>query len=311
MPRAATFLFSLLALSYVGCADGEMRCRVGADCPSGLCLSSGVCALPQDAGMPDAVVIDRSDTNVLFDDTGVPVDSGVRVCAPNRDGIVSRDEVPLRPGLRATFRIGTNAMVSTAGTMTGGMRTWDFSGAYAGDMDELTTLMEPGANWWAAMYPTATHAARLSSSADNLGVFQITDDALLLLGVVSPEAGVTQTRLTYTPPVTVIAFPLQDGSTFTTTSSVSGTALGVIAAYTEEYNSVVDASGTLITPYGSTPALRVRTEMTRRSGLVTLTTLRQFTFVAECFGIAGLVTSNARESSIEFTTAAEIRRLAP
>ena len=77
------------------------------------------------------------------------------------------------------------------------------------------------------------------------------------------------------------------------------------------YTSVVDASGTLVTPFGETPALRMRTEMTRTSGIATLTTLRQFTFVAECFGIAGLVSSNAFETSVEFTTAAEIRRLAP
>ena len=311
MSRASLLVLSLVALSFVGCADGEMRCRLGADCPSGLCMSNGACAPSRDAGMQDAFAAELPDSALVLGETGVPMDTGDRTCMPNRDGVVSRAEVPLRPGLRATFRIGTNAMVSTAGTMSGGTRTWDFSGAYAGDTDSLTELLEPGANWWAPMFPTATHAARLSSASDNLGVFQITDDALLLLGVVSPTSGVTQTRLTYSPPVTVIAFPLQAGDTFATTSSVSGTALGVLVAYTESYTSVVDASGTLVTPFGETPALRMRTEMTRTSGIATLTTLRQFTFVAECFGIAGLVSSNAFETSVEFTTAAEIRRLAP
>jgi hypothetical protein len=142
-------------------------------------------------------------------------------------------------------------------------------------------------------------------------VFQITDDALLLLGVVSPNPGVQQTRLTYDPPVVVLAFPLAETHTFSTTSMVTGQAVGVAALYTEQYTSVVDASGTLVTPFGSTPALRVRTEMTRTSGLATLTSSRQFTFVAECFGIAATIGSNAFESHVEFTTAAEIRRLSP
>ena len=314
MLRTASSVLGLMALSFLGCAEGEMLCRVGADCPSGVCMSNGMCALPRDGGMPDAVALDtgrRPDAYLVMGDTGVPVDTGVRTCMPNRDGIVSRDEVPLRPGLRATFRIGANATVSTAGTMMGGVRTWDFSGDYAGDEDVLTELMDPGANWWAPMFPTATHAARLSNSAETLGVFQITGDALLLLGVVSPTAGSGQTRLTYNPPVTVIAFPLQAGSTFTTTSSVSGTASGIFASYTEEYTSVVDATGTLITPFGEMPTLRLRTEMTRTSGFATLTSVRQFTFVAECFGIAALMSSNAFETNVEFTTAAEIRRLAP
>lgn len=313
MSRVASSVLGLLVLSLLGCAEGEMLCRLGSDCPSGLCMSNGMCALPRDGGMPDALELDtgtRPDAYLVMGDTG-PVDSGVRTCMPNRDGIVSRAEVPLRPGLRATFRIGANATVSTTGTMSGSARTWDFSGAYAGDEDVLSELTAPGANWWAPIFPTSTHAARLSNSSDTLGVFQITDDALLLLGVVSPTAGATQTRLTYDPPVTVIAFPLQAGSTFTTTSSVSGTASGIIAAYTETYTSVVDAEGTLITPFGETPTLRMRTEMRRTSGIATLTTLRQFTFVSECFGIAALVSSNAFETNVEFTTAAEIRRLAP
>ena len=62
---------------------------------------------------------------------------------------------------------------------------------------------------------------------------------------------------------------------------------------------------------GMIEALRVRTEMVRRSGLVTLTTQRQFAFVGECFGIAALVVSNPLETQVEFTAAAELRRLAP
>ncbi len=311
-PLSLVLAFGLLA----GCADGRTACRVGADCPSGVCMSDGTCTRPRDAGAVDAPVSLTDTPGSLTDapetetDVG-PIDGGGRTCAPNHDGIVTRAEVPLRPGLRANFRIAADATVSTAGTTVGSDRTWDFSVAYPGDADVLTELMAPGSSWWVSGFPTATHTARLSQSSDNLGVFAITDTALLLLGVVSPEAGLTQTRLTYDPPVTVIAFPLEAGDTFTTTSSVSGQALGVISAYTETYTSVVDAAGTLRTPFGDIEALRIRTQMVRTSGILTLTSQRQFTFVGECFGIAAIVTSQALEMDVEFTDAAEIRRLAP
>ena len=81
MLRTASSVLGLMALSLVGCADGQMICRVGADCPSGLCMSDGTCALPRDAGMPDALVLDtgtRPDAFLVMGDTGVPVDTGVR-----------------------------------------------------------------------------------------------------------------------------------------------------------------------------------------------------------------------------------------
>lgn len=309
---ARTFVLLVLA-SALGCADGRMTCRIGADCPSGICSSDGTCARPRDAG---AVDVPTMETDVGVADAPLPidvgdVDGGGRVCSPDHDGTITRAEVPLRPGLRATFRIAEGATVSTAGGVEDGTRVWDFTGPYTGDADALVELTEPGGAWWAAEFPEATHATRLSQSSDNLGVFQITDDALLLLGVVSPTDGFNRTRLTYDPPIVVLAFPLRRGDTFSTTSTVSGQALGAIAAYTETYESVVDNEGTMRTPFGDIEVLRVRTEMERTSGLATLTTLRQYAFVGECFGTAGLITSEAFETETEFTDAAEIRRLAP
>lgn len=298
---------ALAGALFVACADGRQSCRIGADCPSGVCMSDGTCQSARDAGRDVSVLEDGggSDAPIEPVDAGPLDDGGARLCTPDHDGTITRAEVPLRAGLRANFRIAEDVTVSTSGT------TWDYAGSYAGDRDELVELTAPTGAWWASEFSTATHAARLSAASENLGVFQITDDALLLLGVVSPEAGLTQTRLTYDPPVRVLAFPLTSGSTFTTRSTVSGQALGVVAAYTEEYTSVVDAAGTLRTPFGEVDALRVRTEMTRTSGFATLERLRQFAFVSECFGIAAVVASQSFETDVEFTDAAELRRLAP
>ncbi|MBX7191694.1 MAG: hypothetical protein K1X94_06540 [Sandaracinaceae bacterium] len=309
-------VLATLALGLTACADGShMACRVGADCASGVCNSDGTCGRPrQDAGMgtsdtgttemPDAFVVTTSDS-------GPVPDSGARVCSPDHDGTVTRAESPLRAGLYATFRIAEDATVSTAGTTSGGARRWDLSGALSGDHDERVELLSPDGAWWAGDFPLATYAARLSASSDNLGVFQVTDTSLLLLGVVSPTDGFTQTKLTNDPPVEVLHFPLTEGSSWTSSTTVSGQALGVVTAYSEEYTFVADASGVLATPYGEIDVIRVRSELTRTQGFATLDTRRTFAFVGECFGTVATVTSQSFETAMDFTDASEVRRLAP
>ena len=101
------------------------------------------------------------------------------------------------------------------------------------------------------------------------------------------------------------------GDTWSSTSSVSGTAQGAITAYTEKYASRVDQIGTMKTPYGTFPVVRVATDLARTSGVVTLASSRTFAWLAECFGTIATVTSQNAETAAEFTSAAEARRLAP
>ena len=304
----------LVALA-LGCASAAHTCRVGAECASGICTTAGVCAESHDAGPVDAFASDGAFTNDanLDLDAGPIADAGVRVCSANHDGVITRDEVPLRAGLHATFRVAQNTMVSTAGDSSTGTRTWDLSGALTGDANDRVDLIDPIGTWWSATFPTATYAAQLSASSTNLGVFLVTDTALSLLGVVSPSDGATRTRLIYATPVTVLSFPIHPTDTWTTTSMVTGQADGLAVFYTETYTSVVDASGTLITALLSAgvPVLRVRTDMHRTSGVVTIASLRTYGFVAECFGTAATITSQANPTAAEFTNAAEVRRLAP
>ena len=316
-PALALALGLAPALAAAGCADGSHQsCRVGADCASGVCLTDGTCGRPRtDAASPgtDAgMIVETPDAFVGPGlDTGPTPDSGVRVCSPDHDGTITREESPLRAGLYATFRIAENATVDTAGTTTGGTRHWDLGTALSGDHDERVELLSPEGAWWAGDFPLATYAARLSTSSDNLGVFRVTDTALQLLGVVSPESGFTQTELTNDPPVDVLRFPLREGDTWTITTTVSGQALGVVSAYTEEYTFVADASGSITTPYGDIDVIRVRSELSRTSGFATLDQRRSFAFVGECFGTVATITSTSFETQMDFTRASEVRRLAP
>ncbi len=222
------------------------------------------------------------------------------------------NELPLMAGRSATFRIATMATWDTAGMAQGsGARKWDLTAQLANDADTKVALASPVGTWWRDTYPTASYAAPLAAGSDLLGVFKADSTGVVLLAVVSPEGGTYKTDLEYDPPARILAVPFSAGSTWMTTSTVSGYANGGIVAYTEKYASRVDQVGTMKTPYGDFPVLRVATDLTRTSGLATLLTKRTFAWVAECFGSVATVSSKDFESASEFSDDAEVRRLAP
>jgi hypothetical protein len=315
MRRRDAAVLPLLVLGLAACSEQVPECRVGADCASGVCRGNGTCAPPSDADAraEDALPPDDAAEALPEDDGGEPEDDGAEAigCLPNDDGVIEREEVPLRAGVRATFLIGLDTPIDTAGTTEpDGTRAWDLSGPLAGDHSELVELLALADRWFAPDFPGATYAARLSDAEELLGVFEVATDALLLRGVVSPDDGVLRTNLTYDPPVTVLSFPLEVGDTWSTDSTVSGLASGVASFYREAYESQVDAAGTLETPYGSFDVLRVRVRLVRTVGVVP-TVVRTFMFVSECFGTVAAITSRYNETEVEFTHAAEARRLAP
>lgn len=308
-----------LVLLTACAADGGRQCNVGADCVSGICQSNGLCLPPDDDGGVDGST-DAMPLDGGFDssrDSDVPtdgasdsaVDSGT--CAPNRDGVIERTEIPLRAGLRATFMGAVDVDFDTRGEMIDGVRTWDLSESFDGDRMVLVETRDPAGQWFESDFPGATYFTELSLEEDLLGVFEITDDALLLLGVVSPEDGFTATNLENDPGVTVLDFPLEEDKSWTTETTVSGLALGVISAYSEDYASEVDASGTMITPFGTFEnVLRVRTELVRTVGLL-VTRVVTLAYVSECFGTIATMRGRDGDDGAELTELAEVRRLAP
>ena len=308
-PRPVLLAFCVLALA--ACSDDSPQCRYGAECASGACGADGRCLPATDAGRDAALDPDAADGDAGGDASAPDDDGGAPVCSPNHDGTVTRAEVPLAAGLHATFQIASDVPVDTAGTDEGeGRRRWDLAGALAGDHATLVELQPLAGTWFEGSFPGASYAAKLSDGADEIGVFEITDDALLLRGVVSPEGGLTRTELTYDPPVTVLSFPLTPGAHWSTESTVTGVTFGAVTLATERYESSIDRSGTLATPYGEFPVQRVSVLLTRTLGFL-VTTLRTHLFVAECFGTVASIVSQDNEPAVDFTDAAEVRRLAP
>jgi len=280
-----------------GCGGGgDATCTRDDDCASHFCRADGTCG-PADV---DAAIGD-----------GAP-DAPSGLCTPNADGMIVLAELPHTAGRSATCRVATNGSFNTAGVPdTMNKRRWDLSGQQSGDADRTLALISPVGTWWQSKFPGATYAALLAINSDLLGVFAVDANGITLLGVVSPDAGASRTELAYDPPARILGLPLTTSSQWTTTSTVSGTALGVITAYTEKYQSRVDQIGTMKTPYGEFPVERVATDLTRTQGLATILTKRSFAWIAECFGSIANVSSQDFETSAEFDDPAEIRRLAP
>ncbi len=292
-------LFVALQCVLAACAGTDAdRCEIDDDCPSGFCRADHTCAPASDGG-------ETPDADLTIED-GTP--GG---CTPDHDGTIARDELPLVPGRTATYRVALDATIDTAGVMgANGMRTWTLADALGGDVDADAALVAPAGTWWEDSFPSASYATALSAESELLGVFELTDTKLRLLGVVSPTAGSGRTELVYDPPVDVLALPLAPTSAWMVDTTITGLAQGVSSFYTESYDYRVDALGTMDTPYGDFPVSRVAVDLSRNVGGF-ITTRRSFAFVAECYATVATIVSQDYEAQTEFTDAAEVRRLAP
>jgi hypothetical protein len=240
-------------------------------------------------------------------------------CPANLDQAISRNEIFFPPGVDAPFRIARDVSFSTAGSVgTDGVRRWDFTVALAGDQTRRRGFSALDDVWFTD--PTdssdaffgATHSTPVAGSDELLGVYQATDDALLMRGVVSTSGGLGQTRLVYDPPLPVLDFPLTQGAGWSESSSSGGWAAGVYSLYWEtvDATSEVDAVGEAMTDVATFNVVRVRTVLVRQSGMLT-TTVRSYAFVAECWGTVAWILAHDDESDSEFTAVAEIGRISP
>jgi len=331
----------VLTASATGCGEDEAGpCRVAADCASGICLPDGRCALfPEGDGevfVPDApdgapdgetaddTALDLEAADGETPDTGDTPDTAdttaaetadtdtsdiTQSCLPQGDGRVTRAEVPIAPGLQATFLVASDVDFDTRGAAQAEPR-WDLAQSFAGDTKVLVTTLDPSNTWYGSKFPTASYATKLAEGQDLLGVFEAKEDGLYLLGVVSPEDGLFRTELTYDPPAKLMAYPLELDTTWTSTSSVSGLTSGVLTFASETYEGTVDARGVLATPFADFDALRVVLTLDRWVGAALYFDVSHL-FVTECFGTVATLRSEAYVSGPEMTTLGEVRRLSP
>ncbi len=316
-------------LAVLACSSDDAReCKVGADCASGVCAEDGKCV--REGGNPPAG--DGSTSGNPITDGGpelvdaTNIDAALPGCKANKDGTITREEVPLQAGLRATYRVATNPteVNTTAGLEVDGgpRRVWDFAGTYGSDQNVIVETLPLTGKWYEPKYAGATYATRLTQASDLLGIFEVSQGGITLRGVVSPADGDKRTELAYAPAPAVLALPLQVGAKWKTNADITGfapataggTAYAVDGNAKETYEAEADAAGELKTPFGSFEVIRVKTVLTRKLSWygwpVSTTTVRSYAWVTECFGTVATATSKENETSDEFKPA-ELRRLAP
>ncbi len=311
----------LLVLS--GCGEDASTCLVGADCPSGMCSAEGQCvpaggtsssgdigSSGEDSSSGSGTTAESDDGSGSADDSTTTSVGEADCMPPNGDGIIERDELFFEPGLQVNYLAAQAVTFDTAGATIDGETVWDMSVEFPGDQTSSGEFLSIEGQWFEPSFPGATYATRLTDGDDLLGVFEATQSALTLRGVVSPVGGAQRTELVYDPPVTVLSFPLVQGKTWESDANVTGVALGIPTFYSESYENRIDASGTLRTSFGDYAVLRVGVVLTRTFGIVP-TVVRTFAFVSECVGTVGSVRSNDNEDAPEFTQVAEVRRIDP
>lgn len=294
-----------VAAAACNTANNAIPCTMNDQCQSHFCQPDDTCAPVEsiDGG-------GETDGPVGGTDGG----GSAAGCTPNHDGTIEAAELPLAAGASAPYLVAQNPTWDTTGSADAvNNRSWDLSGALTGDNRQTIALTSPAGTWWGSDFPTATYATILSvSQPDLLGVFHVDPTGVTLIGVVSTSAGSTKTELTYTPAAQILAVPFSAGSTWTSTSTVTGTYSGVAGYYYDEtYASEVDEVGTMVTPYGSFPTLRVATNFSKDN----VPFSRTFAWVAECFGSVAQAQSQTSATppytvpTGEFSNPAEVWRI--
>ncbi len=255
------------------------------------------------------------------------LDDGPTGCVPDHDGVVTRAEAPIAAGYVANFLVTSSVsdFSSVADCSGEDGCGWDLVDVPGSSSEQLNETLAPTGYWFSdePAFADATYVGVMGEvdlgfffieicSQVQLGVWQATDDALLLLGIASETAD-GDTLLVYDPPLPFLQFPLEQGATWQVETHAKGPLCGSWVDYdiAQTLSASVDAVGSVATPYGTfEDVLRVNTLLERHLGVGVLPTkVRTHTFVAECFTTIAAIVSEEGVDGAEFDAVSEVRRL--
>ncbi len=259
------------------------------------------------------------DANLTPPAEGVDAGNAEIACLPNLDGQIEAFEVPVTLHTPVDFYVSPDG---TAIDLVGqvdedGKRVWDFSEQSPSDARVQASVAPLAEKWYASSFPGGEFVLPTDFGAGSNvdGIYSVDDDGLWLYGVASsePEPAAGTTLLPYDEPVALYRFPLAPGDAWTEVGTLTnGELAGLPYNGTDTYEVEVDGTGRLELPYISfeqTHRIRIRVVVAPAVGGVT-TSRRQVSFLFECFGEVAQATSRVDEPDRDFTTAAELRRLA-
>lgn len=240
-------------------------------------------------------------------------------CRPNNDGIIEFAELPIVLNAVARVRVGTDVAVDVEGQVDAdGVRFWDLSLPAIETQPQGTFSAEAmEGQWFASLFPNADIAAPLVPGGSQLGPVIADEQSWRLLGAASKDEDPAEgkTQVVYDTPSVLYPFPLQLGTTVTTTSRArNALLLGVQTAFDDTVSVEVVRKGTVILPdliLDNTLQVKVKLERTLVAGDVQQVS---YHFVHECLGEVARFTSPAvgldEELDDVFPVAKEAWRLA-
>ncbi len=306
---------------------GDDATPTGADGGAGGSKDGGAAGGDVDPLDPDtAGTGSGGDGESLQDSDAGPPD--LMTCKPNYDGLIERHEMPFAAGYEAAFRVTTGIEGwSPEPSCDGAVCAWDLVDLPGESEDVLSATLDP-AGWWFSDEPafaTATWVAEMGEldlslgflslcQQTQVGIFEASDDAMLLLGLASEdESG--DTLMVYDPPLELLRFPLEEGSSWTMDSTASGPLCGSLFPFHVDQTITAEAQGRgeVTTPYGTwAEGLRVRTLLERHAGIGVLpTSVRSDMILAECFTSIATMTADPGADTLDAESLSEVRRLVP
>ena len=241
----------------------------------------------------------------------VPLD-----CIPNLDGVIDAQELPLVLGAEITYLVsppGELRSVDIEGAGEGTTRGWDWSIDQADDQLARISAFSTEDRWYADRFPPDAFVAPFDDGGSTETISRRDDEGLYVLGIASrePDPPTGRTLLIYDEPISLIRFPIETGSKYSSSANVEDAVFnGIPYAARDTYDVEVSAVGELQLPTLTfSQAHQVRVQLTIEPALGETTSVRQVSYFFECFGEVARATSQLNELDPNFTEAAEVRRL--
>ncbi len=250
-------------------------------------------------------------------DSYVGGDGGTLSCVPDLDGTIHSRELPTVLDTPVGYLInpvGKDRPVDLVGKVDkAGKRVWDFGTDYVDDQALKLAANGLAGKWYALSFSTGSFVSSIDAAQTLDGVYRRDDTGLYLLGIASkteaPAEG--KTLLVYDAPIKILAFPLAPGARWISVGNVAGgTIRGLPYAGKDTYEVEDDGVGRLVlVDFTFEQAHRVRTKVTVSPAAGAAVSRRQVSWFMECFGEVARAPGKDNDPTVDFTVAAELRRL--
>lgn len=235
-------------------------------------------------------------------------------CIPNRDGVITADEMPI--AMTATPYTeappGVMRTVALSGVGAAASLRWDFTSEYHDDVAVELAAVPLARQWFAAKFP---HGQFISPAGAGLwAIYEKNAQGLWLWGTASTnEAPAEQkTLVIYPVPVPALRFPVQVSAPELIEVPLTDAVInGLPFVGTDRFEIAVVAAGRADLPYVRfSPVLYVASTLTRTASPGGARAVKQTaSYLYECFGEVVRAESALNDPARAFTQAALLRRL--